>query len=399
MVDELGIFAIDSDTEYTEILTGSELHSHFPYASTSYECNDEIRIPIPQQDIITAPFDSSIHICGEVSGKKADGAAATVSLVNNAVAFLFEDIRYEIAGVTLDHVKNVGITSTIKTLLSARNEESNTFVNSGWFGPGKTGSLATFSFTIPLKSLLGFAEDFRKIVTGVKQELVLLRAANDNNAVVSTDATSITVKITKLHWRVPHITVTEAVKLKLLKLINANKPIAIPFRQWELQDYPKLPVADRHTWTVKVTSQLEKPRYVVLAFQTARKNDISKDMACFDACNLKNLRVYLNSQYFPYENVLGDMCIFYDMFARFQTSYYGKNPSPVVDLENFKSKVPLYVVDCSKQNDTIKSGSVELRLEFESTTNFPDNTTAYCLILHDTLLTFRLLTGEVQRQS
>ena len=317
---DYGILAIDSDAEYSDFLTGSEIHAHQPYAATSFNNNDEIRIPISQQDIITAPFDSSIHISGKISGKKQDQAEATVKLINNGIAFLFEEIRYELAGIIVDHVKNVGITTSIKNLLSARQEESNTFANYGWYGPGKSKDVTEFTFCIPLKLLLGFAEDFKKIVTGVKQELVLLRASSDSNAIISTDASSVTLEITKIHWRVPHITVTDPVRLTLLKLINTNKPVDIPFRQWELQDYPQLPQTDRQSWTVKTTSQLEKPRYVVLAFQTDRKNNIRKDMSCFDGCKLKDVKVFLNSQHYPYENTRGDMCIFYDMFTRFQGS-------------------------------------------------------------------------------
>src|SRR5436190_7566744 len=281
---DYGILAIDSDVEYNEILTGSEIHSHQPYASTTYNNNDEIRIPIAQQDVITAPFDSSIHIAGKFSGKKQDQSEVTVKLISNGIAFLFEEICYELAGISVDNIKNVGITTSIKNLLSARQEESNTFANYGWFGPGKNKDVTEFTFCIPLKLLLGFAEDFRKIVTGVKQELILLRASTDANAITSTDAKSLSLEITKIHWRVPHITVTDTVRLKLLKLINSNKPVDIPFRQWELQDCPQLPQNDRQSWTVKTTSQMEKPRYVVLAFQTDRKNKIDKDMSCFDTC-------------------------------------------------------------------------------------------------------------------
>ncbi|KAG8315853.1 hypothetical protein J6590_063202 [Homalodisca vitripennis] len=39
--------------------------------------------------------------------------------------------------------------------------------------------------------------------------------------------------------------------------------------------------------------------------------------------------------------------------------------------------VPLYVIDCDKQYDSIKLGPVDVRLEFEAKENFPANTAAY----------------------
>jgi len=127
---------------------------------------------------------------------------------------------------------------------------------------------------------------------------------------------------------------------------------------------------------------MEKPRYVVLAFQTDKKNALNKDCGSFDACDLQDLKVYLNSVYYPYENTRGDMCIFYDTFTRFQGPYYGGHSAPTISFETFKTKTTLYVVDCSKQNDTFKTGSVELRVEFKASKAFPADTSAYCLIIH-----------------
>jgi hypothetical protein len=245
---------------------------------------------------------------------------------------------------------------------------------------------------------LGFAEDYRKIVVNVKQELILLRASSDKNAIISANATECTLTISSLYWRVPHITVSDTLRLKFLRKVESDSPVHLPFRSWELHEYPTLPQTTRQSWTIKTSSQLEKPRFVILAFQTGRKNDLKKDMSLFDGCELMNVKLYLNSQYFPYDNIHGDQSIFYEMFSRFQNSYYGhSNTNSVVNLETFKTKTPLYVIDCSRQNDSIKSGPVDVRLEFEAKNNFPDKTTAYCLLLHDSHLVYTMLTGSVKK--
>ena len=388
---------IENSAEYSDVITGIEFHTHKPYASSTFKNNDEIRIPISQQDIITAPFDSALYITGKVSGKKQDGTAAEVKFVNNAVAFLFDDIRYEIGGVEVDRTKNVGITTTIKNLLSVQQSELESLRNACWLGVGETEKFEEFSFSIPIRFLLGFAEDYKRVVTNVRQELILLRSSTDKNAVYSADATKITLEITNVHWRVPHINVSDTYRLKLLKLIEKDTRVHLPFRSWELHEYPTLPQTTLQSWTVKTSSQLEKPRYVIIAFHTARKNDTTKDMSCFDACDLNNIKVYLNSQYYPYDNIHGDWSIFYEMFFRFQSSYYGRNTYPAVDKSKFKEKTPLYVIDCSKQNDSIKSGPVDVRVEFEASTAFKENTAAYCLLLHDSHMTYSLLTGTVNK--
>lgn len=392
---------IESEAQYNEIVTSMEYHSHRPYASSTFNSNDEIRIPISQMDIITAPFESTLHITGTLIGKKTN-TTVDMEFVNNAIAFLFDDIRYEIGGIEIDRSKNVGITTTMKNILSVREDEYRNLENACWFGVGGRKKIAkdsnTFSFSIPLKMLLGFAEDYRRVVMNVKQELILLRSATDTNAIISSEADAHTLTITNLYWRVPHITVSDSFRLKMLRMIEKDTSIHVPFRSWELHEYPILPQTDLQSWTIKTSSQLEKPRYAIVGFQTDRKNKISKDMSCFDHCNLKSIKLYLNSQYFPYDKVNGDLAIFYETFARFQSSYYGANSGwPRVTLDEFKNKSPLYVVDCSRQNDTLKQGPVDVRLEFEASGSFPPNTTAYCLLLHDSLYMYTLLTGSVKK--
>ena len=386
---------IDRPAEYSDLITGHKFHSHKPYASSTYNNNDEIRIPISQQDIITTPFDSYLHIKGQVSGKKGQ-TEATVEFVNNAMAYLFEEIRYEIGVIVIDRTKNVGVTSTIKNYLSLVKGEEGILKNACWLGVGNKLKQSTFSFTVPLRLLLGFAEDYKHVIVNVKQELILLRSASNLNAIVG-DVDNLSLTISSVCWRVPHVTVSDTQRLKILRTIENDTPLHIPFRSWELHEYTTLPTTALQSWTTKTSSQLEKPRFVILAFQTGRKNEPKKDMSQFDGCTLKNVRLYLNSTYYPYDNVLGDQTIFDDMFVRFQNSYYNRVSQPVVDLDSFKDKTPLYVIDCSKQNDSIMTGPVDVRLEIEASEAFPANTTAYCLLLHDSHIVYTPLTGTVKR--
>lgn len=396
----MALLAIDSQATYTDIITCMEYHTHLPYASTTFKNNDEIRIPIAQQDLITAPFESFIVIHGKVEAKKADGTAQDVSFVNNAMAFLFEEIRYEIFGKEIDRNKNVGITSTLKNILSVREEEKNVLKNACWLGPGNVqNKVKEFVYSVPLKHLLGFAEDFRRVLVNSKQELVLLRSATDVNVVQTANTGTLTLDIDKIYWRIPHITVNDAQKLKLYKFIEKNPEINIPFRSWDLFEYPNLPATDSLSWTIKTSNQTEKPRYVVLAFQTNRKGDMTKDMSQFDACELVDVKLYLNSNYYPYDNIRGNFCLFYDMFANFQPSYYGTPGSPTLDFNDFKTKCPIYVIDCSKQDDSIKTGPVDVRLDIQTKTAIPANTYGYCLIIHDSHYTYTPITGEVKKVS
>lgn len=58
-----------------------------------------------------------------------------------------------------------------------------------------------------------------------------------------------------------------------------------------------------HTWDVKAASQLRKPRFIFIDFQTNRKNLISANMLEFGHCNTTKMKVYLNSILYPSDNL------------------------------------------------------------------------------------------------
>ena len=96
----------------------------------------------------------------------------------------------------------------------------------------------------------------------------------------------------------------------------------------------------------------------------------------------------IRDRYYPYDNLNLDIgkdrfALLYNMYASFQSSYYNRlEGSPVLTPELFKSKAPLFVFDCSRQDDALKSSAVDVRLEFESSTNFPTQTTSYLSLIH-----------------
>lgn len=394
------MLAIDAPVEYDSSITGIEFHTYRPYLTNSLNNNDEVRIPIVNQNLLTLLHESTLHVEGNLSGKTAADADSDVYLVNNAIPFLFEDVRLEIAGVEIDRAKNVGITSTIKNLLSVRKEEETSLKNAGWFGAGqKLKTKGDFNFCIPLKSLLGFAEDYKRILVNVKTELVLLRASTDLNAIVAAGTTTkVTLNLTSIYWRVPHVTVNDQLKLKLYRSVERDSKVDLAFRSWELHELPNLGTVKQTSWTVKTASQVQKPRYVIVALQDNRKGVLSKDMSLFDPCNVTDVRLYLNEKYYPYDNVNGDYSIFYDMYARFQRSYYQHEYSScTLDLDTFKDSSTLFVLDCSKQLENLKSGPIDVRIELSAKENFTSGTSVYCLILHDTHFTYQLLTGTVRK--
>lgn len=401
----MSILEINDSPQFDNSIASYEIHTYNPY-SNSFKENDEIRIPINQQDIYVLPSASYIYVEGRatVASKDASGKLTrkVVNFTNNYITFLFQDIRYEINGVEVDRIKNAGITTTLKSYVSMSEGDSKAAAIWGWNLSGIKDNDGFFSALIPLNKVLGFAEDYNKIIINCKHELILNRSSSNLNSAILDKDDFIDINIDRLQWRMPHIKVSDRVRLTLLKHLEKDRPIQIAFRNWDLYEYPLLPKTTKHSWVVKTASQLEKPRYVIFGLQTNRKNIKSRDCSIFDHGKLTNVTLFLNSQYYPYESVNSKFsedkyCILYEMFTKFRQSYYNARCEPMLDLHVFKDKAPLFVIDCSRQNEALKTGAVDVRLEIESSEDIPENTTAYCLIINDRLFEYKPLSSIVRK--
>ncbi|XP_011308326.1 uncharacterized protein [Fopius arisanus] len=175
----------------------------------------------------------------------------------------------------------------------------------------------------------------------------------------------------------PYIKPADTQKV-LLNQISKDTEVPISFRSWELYEYPLLPSTTKHVSTVKCSTQLKRPRYVILGFKIARNNQGLKDASAFDHCNVPEIKLFLNSQSYPYGNVNFDIAhnqsaLLYDMHTSFQASYYHKEPEPLLSRADFLKTAPPIVIDCCKQNEFLKSGAVVIRQEFQSSEIFYPN--------------------------
>ena len=111
------ILHIGSEPIFDDRIVKIETHTYNPYANTTFGYSDEIRIPIQHQDLYTLPCESFSMSGKNFQRKKRDGNTSEQQLPklsNNCVAFMFDEIRYELDDVEIDRCRNVSITSTIK---------------------------------------------------------------------------------------------------------------------------------------------------------------------------------------------------------------------------------------------------------------------------------------------
>ncbi|KAE9522018.1 hypothetical protein AGLY_017580 [Aphis glycines] len=332
-------------------------HELYPSVPAGYKI-------VENMDSYTLPCESFIYIEGNL--QKPSDAVGDVRFSNNGLAFLFSEMRYEINEIEIQKLKSPGVSSCLKVYCSYTPNDLNTLDNCTWGsemdGEDNKNFMTdnVFAGCIPLKHFFGFCEDYKKILLNCNQQLILNRSSTDLDVirVVGAGATKhveqnkkITIELTKMAWKMPIIKVTDKEKLKLLKVLDSRKTLSYAFRTWDLCEYP----------------------------------------------------VHLNSEVFPYEDFRADLkknttYLLYKAYTDFQKSYYERDYcEPLLSKNIFQTYVPFVFADLSRQNKNVKSSTIDLRIEFETDTVIPEKTAAYCLILHDQIITYNPFSGDVRK--
>ena len=128
----------------------------------------------------------------------------------------------------------------------------------------------------------------------------MLRSRTDSNLyqAAANTVTGVNIEVTKLIWKVEHVIVGDHEKFKLLKTLESNKDILVPFRSIDLVESRSLPSIKEFSWTIKTS--IERTLYVIVTFQTGRIDDVTQDNSTFDHCKVKNCKLYLNDTCYPY---------------------------------------------------------------------------------------------------
>ena len=115
---------------------------------------------------------------------------------------------------------------------------------------------------------------------GFKHELSLVR--DSERAAPVNDVAKINPS--KISWFVPHVLPFDEQKLRLYKTIQSKSKIDCGFRMRQC-DSIGVPQSSQFHWRLSPKSGLEKPRYIIVAFQTGKSNDQTQNAAVlFDHC-------------------------------------------------------------------------------------------------------------------
>ena len=140
---------------------------------------DEIRIPVQNQSNFLFPHNSFLYIEGKLS-EITPATVEQVTLTKNFLLFLFSEIRLEANGFVVDQVKSPGNAITMKQYVSQQYGDDAMLSEMGSvkIEIRKSG---TFSYCVPLKYLMGYFQDYKKIMIFSRLEFVFVRSRTDEN--------------------------------------------------------------------------------------------------------------------------------------------------------------------------------------------------------------------------
>src|SRR5688572_19841775 len=125
------------------------------------------------------------------------------------------------------------------------------------------------SFIVPLTHRFGSCEDYAKIVYGLQHTLPLARKSHDDAVRRLAAADAGKVDIQKISWFMPHVLPSDTERMQLYKTIESKATLPVAYRARQC-DTITIPQSTTYSWRLSVKTAPEKPRWIVVGFQTDR---------------------------------------------------------------------------------------------------------------------------------
>ena len=424
------ILQITEDIPVDDSIYEYEYKEYNPIVGTNLN-RGSIVLTIESQDIYTHPAESFLIVEGRLMRENPPGVPANpldplalvdaniTTLINNAIMYLFSDVRYHLASHEIEVLQNPGHATTMLGMLKYPDDfNKSQGLNQLWAPDIKAGTAVladnngynmrheyitqtadpkgTFSFKIPLKHFLGFCEDYKKILYGMQQKLTLTRTG-DNNAIFKNAAAPVCrVDIKKISWFMPHVIPSDAYRLQLDKIIEKKEKIPVGYRMLQC-DSSQVPANNlTFTWRLGVKSSPDIPRFIIVGFQSGKNNEQIANPAIFDHCEVRNIYVTLNAKRYPdtdYENSFtnNNYSRIYGDAATFRKKFYNMDElisNPGIDPVSYKNLFPLFVFDVTKQSEKLKTSVSDIHIKASFNDPIANNTMAYAVIISDRLFHF-----------
>ena len=408
------ILNIQEKIEVDDAIKSYEYVEYQPITGSQLNTSGQITITIENTDDFYYPRGSWLLAQGQLV--KGDGTpyadADDITLTNNAIMYLFTNIKYSLGDAEIESLNHPGFATTmLGSIKYSENYRVGPALMRCWlpdtsqsYEDANTGCTmrhayiiknpdpkGSFSFAIPLEHWSGFCGDYDKVTYGMRHTLTLTRTTNDNNAIYKKDTVDAgKVHITKLSWMMPKVLPSDEMKYKLYKTIESKEVLNVGFRMHQCSVI-QIPVVQSFSWRLGVKTAPEKPRWIIVGLQTNKSGNQDHNAALFDHCNVTNMCVVLNNVKYPLLDANANFnkyqfAHFYNSMIEFTRSYYGIDPmisTTSLSPDTYAQLTPIFVFDVTKQSERLDTGVVDMTIEMQFSQNVAANTTAHALVISD----------------
>ena len=409
-----------------------QLHYFSPDSGVQYNTSGNISINIHNSDDFYYPSESYLEITGKLVKAGTTTAFAVTDVMgftNYGVLNLFTLARYCANGTPIEQVPQPGVVATMLGVTLLPNDYKqglfegyypDTFAtvskvgtaeepdcdNTSWFIRRKLimDASGNFQVGIPLSKIFGFAEDYQKVIYGLNHSIVLTKGTDSNNALYTKPGTALNAPSTKgdvqlslIRWVIPRVDPSDVAKYTLLQQIDNRIILDCGFRMREYQSTNVDATSTNWTWRIGVRSSPEKPRFIMIAFQSNLRDDQDKNNSVFSHCKVSNISIMLNNDRYPLNDFTADFVNgrysnLYWEFMNFRKAYYGIDPrvsSTSVDPLTYKNLYPIFCFDVSRQSERLKTGVTDISLSCTFNEGVAASTVAHAVIISDRRIKFQ----------
>ena len=160
----------------------------------------------------------------------------------------------------------------------------------------------------------------------------------------------------------PRVIPADAEKFSIYKTIELKVKLPVAYRERQC-DVLSVSESKCFTFRLSIKTAPEKPRFIIVGFQTSKDDDQTKNPSTFDHLNLKNAYVTLYSDRYPavdynlsfsnqkFSRVYGDTALFGVKIFGMDELITQSNITP----SDYKTLYPLFAFDVSKQKEKPQS--------------------------------------------
>ena len=223
-----------------------------------------------------------------------------------------------------------------------------------------------------------------------------MRKSNDDAIFRDNAAADGKITLDKVSWFMPHVLPADAEKIQLYKTIESKATLPVAYRMRQC-DAISVPQSTSFTWRLSVKSSPEKPRYIIVGFQTGKDGDQENNPSIFDNVDVSNMYATLNSTRYPVvdynisfpkqqlSRAYGEAAAIRSTFYHMDELVSNLNITPA----DYKSLYPLFVFDVSKQSERLKTSVTDIQIKTQFNVNVPVGTEAFAIVISDRQVNFQ----------